>query len=286
MIPSSHSCVSRVPSLRASTPRWDIGCLYGTFPKGSRVSSSAGPPDPSLSQLGALGPASTARPMAHGRCSVCVSICMHTRVLCLASVFSLPNTPSQPVAIPCALTLGMPHAQGWLPSVHLSVHPGTASSAEPPYAHPQSSVNVYTGILESRAGLTPGEGFLVPRWALGAAKTSILLRAKIGAAAERGGFGAYNVSVEAQCWGGRAPLWTLGIRYEAPSPPAWLWHREGESLVTPVLQNFPLLLAAPWYDVGTIWPQDGLGRGTAGGPLPLLSPLGLTTTLKVLSGRC
>lgn len=169
---------------------------------------------------------------------VCI-ICMHTRVLCLASVFSLPNTPSQPVAIPCALTLGMPHAQGWLPSVHLSVHPGTASSAEPPYAHPQSSVNVYTGILESRAGLTPGEGFLVPRWALGAAKTSILLRAKIGAADERGGFGAYNVSVEAQCWGGRAPLWTLGIRYEAPSPPAWLWHREGGELGCPCPAELP-----------------------------------------------
>lgn len=71
------------------------------------------------------------------------------------------------------------------------------------------------------------------------------------------------------------PPWTLGIRYEAPSPPAWLWHREGASSVAPVLQNFLLpllLLAAPWH-AGTIWPQDGLGRGMAGGsptpPVPI-----------------
>lgn len=38
-----------------------------------------------------------------------------------------------------------------------------------------------------------------------AAGTSILLKARIRAADECSGFEAYNVSVEAQCWGGGAP---------------------------------------------------------------------------------
>lgn len=86
---------------------------------------------------------------------------------------------------------------------------------------------------------------------------------------------------------GGHPCGPLGLGTKLPHHLLGSGIGRGESLVAPVLQNFPLLLlAAPWCDVGTIWPQDGLGRGTAGDPLPLLSPLGLTTTLKVLSGRC
>lgn len=215
MTPSLHSCLCWVPSLRASTPHWDIGRLCGTFPKESGVSSSAGPPRLlPASAGGALepskwghGPTSTAHRMAHGRCSVCIYISMHTEVLCLASVVSL----KRPIPACChslCLDSGDTPRSGlapFRPSVRPSryselsgapIRTATAMGREP-------SVNVYTGVLESRAGLTPGEGFLVPRWALGSAGTLIPLRARIEAADECGG---NNMSVEAQCWDGGASL--------------------------------------------------------------------------------
>lgn len=175
MTPSPHSCVRRVPSLRASTPPLGYWLSLRYLPKGVQGALLCWTPQipPCLSWGGPWSPpdgamAPPAPPILwHMGDALCAyTICMHTEVLCLASVFSL-KCPIPACCHSLCLDFGDAPRSGLAP-FRPSVRPSHYSElSRAPIRTPtamgwEPSVNVYTGVLESRAGLTPGEGFWSP----------------------------------------------------------------------------------------------------------------------------